>query len=430
MGDRSFGLEREINFREPFSYYGLPAFGAYPGLGTRYNPGGQLYGNFNPALLVNPATGMPSATTLTPFAGPGGAFTFLQTGQSTTPVMPGLKATSVDMFGGEAEYEVVSDLSVGFVYSGRRLVTLVEDMSPDDGTTYFIANPGQNVTWQYGGGTYSAINAITYDAVTGRTINVQFPKPERSYDGFTVKATKNFSKNWQAQASYTYSVLRGNYAGPFMADYGGAGQGQLDPGITAAFDLPTLLYNTKGLLPGDHPHTIKLFGSYTWNVSPGFNVTGGGGYTGQSGRPMSALGGHDLYGPGLAYIIQQGYAGRTPFVHALDLGAKVSYVIEPPYEVKFSVDFFNVLNQQTVLLYDQNYTFDQLQVIQNAGCKGDFVGTSNPAGALQAACPSVSYLRTLDGRPIGVNPNWGKPAPTNLAYQTPIQVRFGLALSF
>jgi hypothetical protein len=426
MADRSFGIEREINWRAPFNpcYPQLPQTAA-----TRYNPGGQVYGQFDSATLVNQADGKPACSTLTPFAGTP-LQTFSQTGQTATPVQPGLKATSVDMFGGQIEYEVISDLSVGFEYSGRRQVTLIEDMSPDDGTQYFIANPGRNVSWDYNGVTYSAVDVFTVDNVTGRTIALKFPEAERSYDGFTVKATKNLSKNWLAQASYTYSVLRGNYAGPFMADYGGAGQGQLDPGITAAFDLPTLLYNTQGYLPGDHPHTIKLFGSYTWNLSPGFNVTAGAGYTGQSGRPNSALGGHDLYGLGLAYITQQGFAGRTPFTHALDLRGALSWVISAPYEVRFSVDVFNILNQQAVLLYDQNYTTDALQVIQKSGCKGDFVGTPDPVGMIQAACPDLRYLRTIDGRPLGVNPNWGKPLNSTLAYQTPIQLRFGLALAF
>lgn len=427
MGDRTFGNESQIQFREPFNpcYPQLPQTAA-----TRNNPGGQVYGTFDPTALVGP-DGKPACATLTPFNVGFGNFLFNPYG-GPTPVQPGLKASSVDMFGGDLEYEVVSDLSVGFVYAGRRQVNIIEDMSPDDGGHFFIGNPGSNTTFTYGGATYSTTDAVMYDSVTGRSINVKFPEAERSYDSFTVKLVKNLSKNWLAQASYTYSVLRGNYAGPFMSDYGGGtgGQGQLDPGITAAFDLPSLLYNTNGYLPGDHPHTIKLFGAYTWNVTPGFNVTGGAGYTGQSGRPNSALGGHDLYGAGLAYIFQQGFAGRTPFTHQVDLRAALSWVFSAPYELRFSIDVFNVLNQQAVLLYDQNYTFDGMQIIQKAGCKGDFVGTSNPVAKLQSTCPDVLYLKTVDGRPIGVNPSWGKPAPTNISYQIPLQLRFGLALAF
>ena len=108
----------------------------------------------------------------------------------------------------------------------------------------------------------------------------------------------------------------------------------------------------------------------------------------------------------------------------------LSWVFSAPYELRFSIDVFNILNTQTVLLYDQNYTFDQVQILQNAGCKGDFVGTSDPVGKIQAACPDMKFLKTIDGRPVGVNPSWGRPAPTNISFQTPIQLRFGLALAF
>jgi hypothetical protein len=335
------------------------------------------------------------------------------------------------MFGAAVEYEVIPDLSVGIEYAGKRQGRIIEDMSPDNGGQYFIANPGENHTWVFNGTTYSSKIASAVDGYTGRNVVVTFPKPERTYDGLTLKVAKNYSRNWMASASYTYSVLKGNYQGPFMADYGNTiGQGQLDPGLTATYDLPTLVYNTQGLLPGDHTHVVKLFGAYTWALGPRFSVTGGAGYTGQSGRPMSALGSQELYGDGISYITQQGSAGRTPFTHQLDLKGSLSYVIRAPYQVKFSVDVFNVLNRQEVLLYDQNYTFDTIQPIQAVSCKPGAVGKSNPIATLQGACPDVAFLKTVDGRPVTPNLNWGKPAASNLAFQTPIQLRFGLALSF
>ncbi len=415
MGDVSFGRSTSFKFREPFGCLQLPQT-----QDTRYFPGGQVYGQFDTGQLMDPTSGLPACSTLTAFGSPPAYFH--QYAQPTTPVMPGLDGTAVDMFGGQLEYEVLPDLSVGFEYTGRRLASLVEDLSPDNGLHFFIANPGRNVTWDYGGATYSAADAVTYDAVTGRTITVKFPKPERSYDGFTVRMTKSFSGHWLAQASYTYSVLRGNYSGPYLVDFG-----QLGAGVGAAYDLPTQLYNTTGYLPGDHTHSVKIFGSYTWNASPALDVTGGLGYSGWSGRPMNALGaGENDYGPGFAYIIQQGFAGRTPFTHQLDLRLALAWAFSPPYQLRLTVDAFNVLNRKTVDGYDQNYTFDVVQVIQKPGCKGDFVGTPDPVGKLQAACPDVKYLRTADGRPIGVNPGWGKPT----GHQGPIQLRFGLALAF
>jgi hypothetical protein len=91
--------------------------------------------------------------------------------------------------------------------------------------------------------------------------------------------------------------------------------------------------------------------------------------------------------------------------------------------VRFSVDVQH-LNQQAVLLYEEPRRM-RAQVINRAA--GDFVGTRSGRDD-SAACPDLA-TQTIDGRPR-VNPNWGKPLNSTLAYQTPIQLRFGLALAF
>ena len=70
----------------------------------------------------------------------GDVFGFLVGG--ATPVHPDIQGVYVDQFGGQAEYEVLPDLSVGVEYNGRRQGQTIEDMSPDDGNHYFIGNPG------------------------------------------------------------------------------------------------------------------------------------------------------------------------------------------------------------------------------------------------------------------------------------------------
>jgi glucose dehydrogenase len=145
---------------------------------------------------------------------------------------------------------------------------------------------------------------------------------------------------------------------------------------------------------------------------------------------MTALGNHEIYGNGLGYIIQRGGAGRTEFIHQVDVRGGLSYVLRAPYELKFSVDVLNLLNQQSVLLYDQNYTTDAVQPIQGIKCDVQAVGKSDPVAVLQSACPDLKYLKTIDGRLATVNANFGKPITATRGYQTPIQVRFGLALAF
>jgi hypothetical protein len=85
---------------------------------------------------------------------------------------------------------------------------------------------------------------------------------------------------------------------------------------------------------------------------------------------------------------------------------------------------------RTLKTSTENFTYDQIHPIQRSGCKTDAVGTSDPAGKLQGACPDVAFLKTVGGARANVNPNWGKAANSSYTYQIPIQVRFGLALAF
>jgi hypothetical protein len=189
--------------------------------------------------------------------------------------------------------------------------------------------------------------------------------------------------------------------------------------------------NKYGYLPQDITHQLKLYGAYTWPVSPEFNVRASGAYRGQSGTPVNALGAHPVYGSSQAFIIPRGMGGRTPFLNQIDLGAGVEWKFSAPYAVRFGIDFFNVLNSQTVLLQDEDYTFDTVTPIPNAQCKNkDSTSKPNPATALQSDCPDIPYLKTVDGRPATVNPNWGKAQRTAAAYQTPFTMRLSLSLSF
>lgn len=109
----------------------------------------------------------------------------------------------------------------------------------------------------------------------------------------------------------------------------------------------------------------------------------------------------------------------------------MEYVIRAPYAVNFRVDIFNVLNRKDIIEPDQSYTFDSIAPAPGISCSGkNSVGKANPAAALQADCPGLAYLRTIDGRPVTVNPNWGKAARSATAYQVPLSLRLSLAFTF
>ncbi len=263
------------------------------------------------------------------------------------------------------------------------------------------------------------------DPVTGRTYTAPFPKPQRDYDALVLKLSKNLSRNWLAQASYTYSVLRGNYAGPYRPE-----KPVLEPHVTSEYDLPSLMQNRTGLLPDDITHQLKLFGAYVFNLTPRLNLIAGGAFTARSGTPLSILGAHPLYGSREAFILPRGQAGRSPAVTQVDLKGQLEYVLAPPYTLKLTVEIFNVFNSQTALDIDQSYTFDNVQPIPGQCRSQNGANAANPIAGVQADCPDLKYLKTIDGRPVTVNQNFGKPIGATTSFQLPVSLRVGVALTF
>ena len=208
-----------------------------------------------------------------------------------TPVHPDIQGVRRSV-GGQAEYEVLSDFSVGVEYNGRRQGQTIEDMSPDDGTHYFIGNPGYGTRSRCSrtatarsraareaiddGRRLSTKGVETFDPATGRTIQVAFPKPERSYDASRSSSGRTSLRTGRGRELHLL-YLRGNLAGPYREE-----DGQIDPGITSEYDLASLTANRFGRLPGDRPHQVKLFGSYTFNLSQRFNLSAGAAYSGIS----------------------------------------------------------------------------------------------------------------------------------------------------
>ncbi len=352
-----------------------------------------------------------------------GVYTYTPYSPGIVPVAPDIKSPYVDMFSGSFEYELMADFSLGFEYQGRRQGPVIEDMSPDDFVHAAIANPGTGKPFDDGTGfIFDPTMATSTDAVTGRTFQVPFPKPVRDYDGFTILAKKNFSNNWLAQVSYTYSSLRGNYTGYFRPE-----SGQFDPGINSTYDLASLLANSDGPLPGDMPHSFKAYGSYAWDFGPKLQVNTGAGLRVTSGTPVNYLIAHVDYGEGEGYGLPRGSAGRTPTLTAFDLRGGISYTITPPYKVAFTVDIFNLLNQQKAVTVDENWTYDSTLPIIGGQCSSrNAASKSDPIAGALADCPTLQYMKTTDGLAATINPNFAKAT----AYQLPLSVRFGLEMTF
>ncbi len=307
------------------------------------------------------------------------------------PVDPNLKPQSSNEYVLGGEYEVLANTRFGTSYTHRNMGAVIEDMSRDNGNTYFLGNPSEGFA-------------------------KDFPKPVRNYDAVTLYLNRTFADGWLAQASYTWSRLYGNYPGLFSPV-----TNQLDPNILSDFDLISLLPNRMGLLPFDRTHSVKLFGAKEFNITNALSASIGMSYRGNSGTPINYLGAHPDYGQDEAYVLPRGSGGRTPWVNTIDSNVGVNYRIGKDQVVSFTMDVFNLFNFQTTTRVDESYTFESIYPVVG-GKPSDvpnkvIINNGDPVGDKE----NPTYL-TADQ----VNPNFKQPNQ----YQAPRQFRFGVRYTF
>jgi hypothetical protein len=320
------------------------------------------------------------------------------TGHGKSPVDPNLIAQSSDEIVLGGEYEVLQDARVGISYTKRWLNAAIEDMSRDEANSYFIGNPG------YG-------------------IASDFPKATRDYDAVTLYFSKAFSDLWMAQVSYTWSYLRGNYAGLFRPE-----TDQLDPNLNADFDLISLLPNRSGPLPGDRTHNIKAYGAKEFVLTGSFSLTLGLAYNGRSGAPLSYLASHPLYGEDEAFVLPRGSAGRGPWLHSIDAHLGGSYRITKDSAVQLSVDLFNMFNFAGWSAQDQTFSTNDINpYIADANSMKSPQEAACIAGNDPTCVPALKVGLTGDqATAADFNPNFKRVT----AYQAPLTVRFGAKVTF
>ncbi|MBL8949674.1 MAG: TonB-dependent receptor [Myxococcaceae bacterium] len=330
--------------------------------------------------------------------------TGLVTGAGKSPVDPNLRPQSSDEYLIGAEYEVLENGRLGVSYTHRNMNAVIEDMSRDEGTTYFIGNPG------YG-------------------IASDFPVAKRDYDAVSVYFSKVFADLWMAQVSYTWSSLRGNYAGLFRPE-----TGQLNPNQNSDFDLQSLTVNRDGPLPGDITHSLKAFAAKEFVLNGTFSVTLGLSYTGRSGTPVSYLASHPIYGTDETFVLPRGSAGRTPWIHQVNGKLVGTARINKENTVQFSVDVFNMFNFDGAEQVDQRLSnSDIIPYVPQAGQNPQ--GSACLAGA-NAGCQSelTKYSYDAAGNVAGTSPVTSADYSPNFKrvskYQQPLTVRFGLRVTF
>jgi hypothetical protein len=167
------------------------------------------------------------------------------------------------------DWAITSGWGLQTRYSRKRLDRTIEDMAITDNLGFYIGNPGTLfadllhrplVIPDDKGVNY--LTTVPFCAECPPTIGAI-----RRYDGLEFRLARRGTAKWFGAVSYTYSKLRGNYAGLTNTDPTDGAGGRHAPNNHRAFDIPTMTYLPSGQiddgpLSTDRPHTAKLYGSY------------------------------------------------------------------------------------------------------------------------------------------------------------------------
>lgn len=298
-------------------------------------------------------------------------------GGFTEPADPNIKDQYLSEYIFGYENEIRPDLAIGVKGIYRSYGRVIEDFLCSSDGTYCIGNPGEGIMKQI----FTLDYSQTFPA----------PKAQRTFKGVQLDATKRFSNNWQAMASYLYSKLDGNYDGEY-APFTNIGA---DPNISAAYDYYDFFTNgsdlskitNRGPLSNDRRHQFKVSGIYytPFKLSVGLSA-----YY-RSGLPLTRYGYSDAYNRYEFFLTTRGAEGRSPSNYDIDL--HLGYPIKTgTAQLNVLLDVFSLLNTQRAILLDERWDFAE-------------------AGNLS---------------PTPSNPGYGKP----ILRTAPLSARLGLRLSF
>jgi len=279
-------------------------------------------------------------------------------GGFTEPSDPDLENQYINEYLLGYEREVMPNLAIGVKGIYRNYGQVIEDFLCADDGTYCIGNPGEGIMKQ----------AFTLD------YSQQFdvPKPKRTFKGVQVDATKRFSNNWQAIASYLYSRLDGNFDGEY-APFTNVGA---DPNISAAYDYYDFFTNgsdltkitNRGPLSNDRRHQFKMSGVYEtpWRLSVGAAAYW------RSGSPVTRYGYSDAYGRYEFFLTHRGAEGRTPSNYDVDVHFGYPFEVGHGVTVNLLLDVFSLLNTQRAVLLDQRWGFEEADNAKATPANADY----------------------------------------------------------
>jgi hypothetical protein len=359
------------------------------------------------------------------------------TGLTEGAVVPRLRGQYNQQFQMGYEQEVIEDLTLGVRWLHTDLGRAVEDISPDGGLNFIIANPGEAVSQADINSQIaecdmldSTLQGLDMDdpsrPQTARDLQrclfltdayqqtgAMFDKPRRNFDAFTFEVKKRFAKNWLLTASYTYSRLIGNYDG-FVDPITGA----INLGASAQFDIPELVRNSFGPLAFNTPHRVIANGFYSFDLQEAGRLTLGSSLRFQSGFPINFRASHSRY-PGQfpIYVLPRGAGGRVEPNYSWNLQVSYAYPLPGDLEIEVAARLLNLTNAKAVIRVDEVYSYQNTRPVAG-GDLGDLKHTK----ILSASNPTEFFQRDIL-RPQG---NFGVEA----SFQTPLAGQFDLMLRF
>ncbi|HEY1252813.1 MAG TPA: TonB-dependent receptor, partial [Thermoanaerobaculia bacterium] len=320
-----------------------------------------------------------------------------QGGAFTEPVQDNIKGIYQDEYSLGFDKAIDPTFAVGVKGTYRHLGRTIEDRCDLDSAypeananTCVIFNPGSDSPFATGdfhgcsgfdsepfdnsgspGSTCNsqALTPISQPLPPGGVYNSAVPAAKRNYWSAEVVAKKQVGRSFWTQVSYIWSQLRGNYDGAARQ----ANIGQTDPGINADFDYAAFLINADGKLYLDRPHSFRLDAAYTAPFGLTLGLTG----FVRSGAPKDKVGYfNSQYGTELL-LLPRGSFGRLPADY--EISASAGYTIKiAPVDITLFLQAFNLINRQTVIQVDNEFTQDI------PGSPDEFYGSFDKANARRA----------------------------------------------
>lgn len=231
------------------------------------------YGRYHDTLLDNAYSFMdPLGSPVYTFAvvtGPNTYDTVSTSGGPTNQAIDsGLTQSFVDAYLVGVERELFADFSLRAQYLHRAFENHVAFI--DEGSVYVPVprvDPGRDgrLNTADDGGTITVFDRQNVTAAPRRLTNVD--EAFRRYQALQLIGTKRYSRNWELQASYTWSRARGN-----VNNIWGTNAASNGLGPNGQFADPNRLINAEGTPSHDYPHQATVLGVVRLPWWGGFNA--------------------------------------------------------------------------------------------------------------------------------------------------------------